>query len=559
MPAILPRPRIGEPDSFPADWHPLVREIYAARVPNVSQVEKRLQYLLPPDGIPDIERAAERLSQAIDDGETILVYGDYDVDGATSTALMVRVLRAIGGKVDYFIPNRMTHGYGLSVQGIDAIATFPSLWVTVDNGIRSIDAAAYLAQKGIDLIITDHHEPADVLPQAIAVVNPKRVDSQFASENLSGVGVAFYVLLALRRYRLANSKAFPCNPVDYLDLVALGTVADIVPLDFNNRILVQAGIKRLQQGQGNVGIRALCAVSNVRLPSLNPSDFGFSIAPRLNAVGRLEDMSDGVAMLLTDDWVTANDYARLLDELNAERKAIEREMTEQAAKDVDCAQPIVSAYLPDGHEGIIGIVAGRLKGRFGRPALVATDTVDGEKIKASLRSISGVDIYALLEHAAKHLPENCLQFGGHQMAAGLTVAKDQYATLITMLNRAFSESIGNDIPEEPLYVDGELPADLLDIHWARYLEHLEPWGQGLPVPTFCNTFIVHDCRRLGAHHTRLILREPYSGKQLSATWFFTSADYQYGATLQVVYQVQVNRFYGDERLNLLISHAIPQS
>lgn len=555
MPRITQRPRLCALEEFSADWHPLVREIYASRLRSAQEVEKRLQALLPPDGIPDIDKAAARIFHAIHAQESILVYGDYDVDGASSTALLVRVLRKLGATVRYFVPNRQVHGYGLSVAGLAEISTIPPLVITVDNGITAFSAAEYLRAQGIDLIITDHHEPEATLPVAVAVVNPKRHDSGFASLNLAGVGVVFYLLLALRRYYRTQAQPFECDLSDYLDLVALGTVADIVPLDYNNRILVQAGIRRLQSGQGNIGLRALCDVANLETACVLSSDIGFSLAPRLNAVGRLEDMHDGVHLLLAEDWATAEDYAQLLDTLNRDRKAIESEMTALAEPLVNPKEPIASAYLPEGHEGVIGIVAARLKSKFARPALVATTTADGNSIKASLRSVSGVNIHQLLSETATQLPDNALQFGGHAMAAGLSIDKAHYADFITALNTTFTATIGAKIPEEPLYIDGELPADLLTLDWARYLEKLEPWGAALPVPQFCNIFIVAECRRLGAQHTRLTLRHPHTGEQFSATWFFKNVDWQYGNTVRVVYQIQVNRFAGNERLNLLITYA----
>lgn len=559
MPDIRRRPLKAPLDAFSADWHPLVRSIYASRVSSAAEVEKSLQHLLPPDGLPDIAIAAARLANAIAQHEDILIYGDYDVDGACATALMVRVLRRLGASVRYFVPNRQIHGYGLSIAGLASQDRLPQLLITVDNGIRSHAAADWLAERGISLIITDHHEPDTALPCALACVNPKCSGSRFASPNLAGVGAAFYLLLALRSHYRSQAWEFPAALTDYLDLVALGTASDIVPLDYNNRILVHAGIRQLRSGMGNAGIRALCAAAGIDTAAFSPSDFGFAIGPRLNAVGRLEDMHDGVRLLTTDDWATAEEYAALLDELNRERKAIESGMTARAARLVNPSEPIASAYIPDGHEGVIGIIASRMKGRYARPALAAADTACGSKIKASLRSISGVNIHDLLTAAAAQLPDGVLQYGGHAMAAGLSVEKAYYRPLLDALNRAFTAQIGSHIPEEPLYIDGELPDELLSLSWARYLENLEPWGAGLPAPQFCNTFTVAECRRLGAQHTRLTLRHPESGRQLEAVWFFHSANYQYGDAIRTVYQIQVNRFGGSERLNLLITYAEPSA
>lgn len=555
MVQIVRRPFRIAPQQFSADWHPVLRDIYAARVASTAEVEKKLQFLQPPQGLPDLAIAVKRLAEAITSGEDILIYGDYDVDGASATALMMRVLRKLGAQVRYFVPNRLQHGYGLSEAGIAALGRLPQLLVTVDNGIRSHQAVAQLVAQGVEVIITDHHEPDANLPAALAVVNPKRHDSQFASPHLAGVGVAFYLLLALRRYFLEHNLAFPCQLTDYLDLVALGTIADIVPLDFNNRILVQAGMQRIQSGSGNLGIRALAAVANLRPEHLVPSDIGFAIAPRLNAVGRLEAMRDGVELLLCEDWATANEYAAQLDLLNRDRKALESEMTSRALAQLDKRQAIISAYLPEAHEGIIGIVAARLKARFERPALVATDAQESGKIKASLRSVQGVNIHDLLAAAAQTLPPDALQFGGHALAAGLTVKAQYYAALMTALNQAFIKHIGEQAPEAAIYIDGELPPDMLHVDWARYLEKLEPWGSELPAPQFCNQFQVIDCRQLGAQHTKLNLRHLQTGQQLAATWFFQVAAFDYGDRIQAVYQLQVNRFFGDERLNLLINHA----
>ena len=550
------RPLLSQPEAYPEHWHPLIRTLYATRISDPLQVEKRLGSLLPPDGIVAIEQAAARLQQAMTTGETILVYGDYDVDGASATALLVRVLRRSGAKVHYFIPNRWNHGYGLSIAGLTSLCELPRLLITVDNGIASHEAATWLAERQVDLIITDHHEAGAELPQACAVVNPKRAESDPALAHLSGVGVAFYLLLALRRlWQRTQGAAFPVDLTEYLDLVALGTVADVVPLDHNNRILVSHGLRQVHRQRGNLGIRALCAVANIAPQTLNAQDIGFALAPRLNAVGRLEDMSDGVAMLLSDDWRTAQEYAQSLDSLNRDRKALESEMTTRAETLVDPALPIAVAYQGDWHEGVIGIVAARLKARFARPAMVATDTDGGTLVKASLRSLRGVNICDLLVHAADALPTDVLRFGGHAMAAGLTVEKSAYPQLLSALCAAFQRHIGARAPQEPLYIDGELPSELLDVGWAKYLEQLEPWGTDLPPPLFCNRFTVGECRPLGARHTRLILRHPHTGRQFQAAWFFHLAEFVPGDRIEVTYQIQVNRFFGDERLNLLVTYA----
>ena len=476
--------------------------------------------------------------------------------GKNATALTVRVLRQLGANVDWFIPNRSAHGYGFSLAGLAALPTVPGLILTVDNGTSSHEAVAAARARGIDTLITDHHLPGDTLPDAIAIVNPNRHDSTFPGKNLAGVGVAFYLLLALRQHLRAQGR-WPeqLRLTDHLDLVALGTIADLVPLDYNNRILVNHGLARIRSGHANTGINALMAVANLDPARLTAQDIAFSLAPRLNALGRLGDMADGVALLLAEDRQTALDYAQQCDDLNRDRKALENEAVQEAARQVSSALPLAAAYDPAWHEGIIGILAARLKSRFARPALVATDSGETGWIKASLRSVSAVPLVPLLETAARDLPPAALRYGGHAAAAGLSVQREHYPALIAAINRAFAEHYGATVPPEPVYIDGELPATLLNLDWARYLERLEPWGAALPVPVFANPFEVLDCRLLGSAHTRLVLRELDSGNIYNASWFFHTADYKSGTRLRIVYQLQVNRFYRDERLDLLVQYA----
>ena len=555
---LTPRPARISAETLPDDWHPLVKNIYASRLARHDEIEKRLQNLLPPDDLTDLAPALDRLERALRTHEPILVYGDYDVDGATATALTVRVLRQLGANVDWFIPSRSAHGYGFSLAGLAALPSTPGLILTVDNGTSSHEAVAAARARGIDTLITDHHLPGDTLPDAVATINPNRRDCPFPGKNLAGVGVAFYLLLALRQHLRAQGR-WPeqLRLTDHLDLVALGTIADLVPLDYNNRILVNHGLARISSGQANTGIRALLAVANLEPAHLGAQDIAYSVAPRLNALGRLGDMSDGVALLLAEDWQTAQDYAQQSDEKNRDRKALENEAVQEAARQVSPALPLAAAYDPAWHEGIIGILAARLKSRFARPALVATDSNEDGWIKASLRSVSAVPLHELLNDAARHLPGEALRYGGHAAAAGLSVKREHYPALIEAINRAFLETYGTTVPPEPVYIDGELPAALLNLDWARYLERLEPWGASLPVPVFANPFEVLDCRLLGSAHTRLVLREMHSGNAYNASWFFHTADYRPGTRLRIAYQLQVNRFYGDERLSLLVQHAQP--
>ncbi|MDO4642932.1 MAG: single-stranded-DNA-specific exonuclease RecJ [Cardiobacteriaceae bacterium] len=555
---ITQRPQRMNPDELPNDWHPLVRNIYASRLERGDEVEKHLRRLLSPDSLVGLDVAVQRIAQALAQKESILVYGDYDVDGATATALTVRVLRQLGGHVSWFIPHRSTHGYGFNLAGLAALPITPNLLITVDNGMQSHEAVIAAQARGIDVIITDHHTPSDTLPPAIAVINPNRHDCLFAGKKLAGVGVAFYLLLGLRNHLLAQGR-WPDSVrlSDYLELVALGTVADLVPLDYNNRILVNHGLACMRNAHGNTGIRALLAIANIEPRYLSAQDIAFSLAPRLNAMGRLGEMSDGVALLLAEDWQTAQEYAQQCDAYNRDRKALENEAVQEAMLQVSPELPLVAAYEPTWHEGIIGIIAARLKNRFSRPALAATNSNETGWIKASLRSVRDVSLPELLNEAARDLPGDALHYGGHAAAAGLSVRQEHYAALITAMNRVLVDTYGHQIPQEPIYIDGELPANLFNLEWARYLERLEPWGTALPVPVFANPFEVLECRLLGSAHSRLVLRDLHSGNVYNASWFFHSADYRTGTRLRIAYQLQINRFYGDERLSLLVQHAQP--
>lgn len=553
---ITPRPQRIDPATLPSDWHPLIKTIYAARLNSCDEIEKRLQFLLPPSAMAGLESAVKRIAVALKNREKILIYGDYDVDGATATALMVRVLKHLGAKVSWFIPQRQVHGYGFNPLGFAALSERYALIITVDNGIQSHAGVAVAKKAGTELIITDHHLPGKTLPDAVAVVDPNRHDCPFPGKNLSGVGVAFYVLLALRHYLLQHQQ-WPqdIQLTDYLDLVALGTVADVVPLDYNNRILVHHGLGKMRLPTANTGIRALMAVVNLDAKYLNTRDIAFSLAPRLNALGRLGHMSDGVALLLSEDRQTALEYARLCDEANRDRKMLEKEAVNCAIKMIAPDSPLAIAYNPDWHEGVIGLVATRLKSHFSRPAMVGTNSSQPHIIKASLRSIAGVSLHRLLADTARHFPADIVQFGGHETAAGVSIDKQYWTPFSQQLSKSFHALYGGKIPPEPIYIDGELPPDLFNTDWANYLEHLEPWGAALPAPVFANRFEVLQCRRLGQTHTKLLLRTDTGSHIVRASWFFCYADYLPGTYLHIVYQLQVNRFFGDERLDLIIQYA----
>lgn len=555
---IISRPQRINPATLPADWHPLIKTIYAARLNSPAEIEKRLQQLPSPESMAGLSTAIPRIAAALANQEKILIYGDYDVDGVTATALMVRVLKRLNARVGWFIPKRREHGYGFNPLGFAALPEHYPLIITVDNGIQSHAGVAVAKHYHSDVIITDHHLPGDSLPDALAVVDPNRRDCPFPGKHLAGVGVAFYVLLALRHY-LKQRGRWPddIQLTHYLDLVALGSIADVVPLDYNNRILVHHGLSKMRLPTSNPGIRALLAVANIEAQYLTAQDIAFSVAPRLNALGRLEHMADGARLLLSEDWQTAREYAQLCDECNLNRKTLEKEAFNSAKQMVaqNASSPLAAVYRPDWHEGVIGLVATRLKSHFAKPAIVGTDSSNPQIIKASLRSTHGVSLSLLLTRTACAFPSEKLQFGGHAMAAGLSIDRKYWAQFVQQLGENLQTLYGREIPPTPVYIDGELPSDLLNTRWAEYLEQLEPWGADLPVPTFINRFEILQCRRLGQAHTKLLLRAAGGNHIVNGSWFFYCADYPPGTYLDIVYQLQVNRFFGDSRLDLIIQHA----
>lgn len=554
MRQIVPRPYQLDPACLPSDWHALIKSIYATRLHDKTQIDKPLKALPKPSELLDMDKASQAIAHWLANKTPITIYGDYDVDGATATAMMVKVLRQLGGVVEWFIPKREQHGYGFSVAGLAELSAKCQAIITVDNGITSHEAVALANARGISVIITDHHTPKDTLPDALAVINPKRADNPPTLCNLSGVGVAFYLLLGLQKH-LKHQARWPStlSLTTLLDLVAFGTVADLVALDYPNRILVEHGLRRIREGKAQLGIGALAASANLDLAHISAKDIAFSLAPRLNALGRLGSMSEGVSLLLAQDWQTAQELAEFAEATNRKRKALENQITNQALAIAMADKAIVSAYQADWHEGVIGIVAARLKSHYQQPVLVATDGI-APYIKASLRSVEGVALNALLAHAKAHTPELDWEYGGHAMAAGLRVTKEGFPKLLQALESSYQALISTPPALSPIYSDGELPETMISLDWARHLEHLEPWGQNLPTPIFHNKFIVLDCRTLGKAHRRLLLEAPESGHRYNASWFFSTCNLAKGSRIELVYELEVNRFYGDERLHLLAHH-----
>nr|WP_283092848.1 MULTISPECIES: single-stranded-DNA-specific exonuclease RecJ [unclassified Tatumella] len=557
---------------LPAEMPALLRRLYALRgVNSASELDRSAAGLLPWQGLTGIETAAALLHQAISERQRIIVVGDFDADGATSTALSLLALRSLGAEnLDFLIPNRFEDGYGLSPEVVEqARARGAELILTVDNGISSHAGVVLASQYGIPVVITDHHLPGETLPPAAAIVNPNLRDCAFLSRSLAGVGVAFYLMLALRA-RLRQHGGFGDRPVpnlaELLDLVALGTVADVVPLDANNRILVWQGLQRIRAGKCRPGIRALLEVANRQPARLVASDLGFALGPRLNAAGRLDDMSVGVSLLLCDDTQQARMLASELDALNQTRKQIEQGMQAEALSLCDSLEQAdeqlpggLAFYHPGWHQGVVGIVASRLKERFHRPVFAFAPAGDGT-LKGSGRSVSGLHLRDVLERLDTLHPGMMLKFGGHAMAAGLSLNEDQFEHF----RQAFAELAGEWLDEQQLqgvvWSDGELSGHQLSLQTAEILREAGPWGQAFPEPLFDGQFRILRQRLVGERHLKLML-EPVGGGPLldgiafnidTALWPDNSVQ-----QAEIAYKLDINEFRGQRNLQLLIEHLWP--
>jgi single-stranded-DNA-specific exonuclease len=554
-----------------ADLPSILARIYAQRgIESTDQLERGLKHLLPLDQLKGVETAAELLAEALTNQQRILVVGDFDCDGATSSALAVRALRMLGAEqVDYLVPNRFEYGYGLTPEIVAVAAERqPDLIVTVDNGISSIDGVAAANERGIRVLVTDHHLQGDALPAAAAIVNPNQQGDEFPSKNLAGVGVIFYVMLALRAvlremgWFEEQGLAEP-NLAELLDLVALGTVADVVVLDHNNRILVGQGLARIRAGKCCAGIAALIAVSKRNQAELVAADLGFALGPRLNAAGRLEDMSLGIELLLTDDPARAQELAQRLDGLNHERRHIETEMKAEAMLTLDKMELDELADLPTGlclfephwHQGVIGILASRIKDRLHRPVIVFAQA-DDDSIKGSARSVPGLHIRDALDAVAAQHPGLLSKFGGHAMAAGLTLALEDFERF----SAAFDEEVRRHLRPEDLrreiLSDGELTEVELNLELAQALRDAGPWGQGFPEPLFDGEFELVNRRIVGEKHLKLVLRPPGSDQAIDAIAFNTvDDDWPPGVErVALAYRLEVNEFNGRRSAQLLVEH-----
>ena len=555
------------------DFHPLLRRIYAARgIADGSKLEHGLAHLLPYHTLKNIDKAASCLAQALAEQQKILIVGDFDADGATSTVLGMEALRSFGAQfVDYLVPNRFTYGYGLTPEIVAVAAQRHPDWIiTVDNGISSAEGVAAAQKLGIKVLITDHHLPGAELPAAEVIINPNQPDDPFPSKNLAGVGVIFYVMLALRSH-LRNSgwftqQAIPePNMANFLDLVALGTVADVVPLDQNNRILVQQGLRYLRAGKARPGIQALLEIAGRKLLNLVASDLGFAVAPRLNAAGRLEDMSLGIECLLSHDFNHAKTLALQLDALNRERQVIEADMQQQAHIALTKLKwqsdlPLgLCLYDPHWHQGVVGIIAGRIKEKFYRPVIVFAKVSESE-LKGSARSVPGLHIRDVLDCIASRYPGLVQRFGGHAAAAGLTLSLAQYFSFC----RAFDEEVSRHLSRENLHdkilSDGELAITDFSLEIARLLKEANPWGQGFPEPLFDGIFEIVQQRLVGQQHLKLTLKLMGFTPQIEAIAFNINNEVWPNhrcRKIKAAYRLDVNDFRGIQQLQLILEHLEP--
>ncbi|MBB6244291.1 single-stranded-DNA-specific exonuclease RecJ [Rhodanobacter sp. MP1X3] len=588
VPQLRRRTALGKPSGWPDSVHAVLQQVYAARgVLTPDQVEHRLARMLSPQTLGGMAQAIEILIEAIRDDWTIVIAGDYDCDGATGTAVAVRGLRLLGAKrVSYAVPHRFIHGYGLSAALVESMQPTPQLIVTVDNGVASVAGVAAARARGIKVIVTDHHLPGEQLPAADAMVNPNlvyvekcghgsppcdvcahdaRLNKTFPSKALAGVGVMFYLLLALR------ARMYPSVGADHqngqrpdlsvlLDLVALGTVADLVPLDFNNRVLIEAGLKRIRSGRGCAGITALIESGKRSIATLCASDLGYVVGPRLNAAGRLEDMRLGIECLLTDDVGQAYRYAEQLSAINMERRDLQASMVAEAelmaagAAHTDAVG--VTLFEPSWHAGVVGLVASKLKDRLHRPVIAFAPASEDntDELRGSARSISGFHIRdALAAIDARH-PGLIERFGGHAMAAGLSLKTSDYPRFAEAFDAIARELIDADQLQAVLHTDGELPVGAASLNLARQLRQAGPWGQAFPEPLFDNAFECQSWKLMGERHLRLQLRDPRDGAMHDAVMFNAYHGTPPPTRLRAVYELTINDWQGREAPRLLLRH-----
>lgn len=567
---IEPRP-LPEILPFLGEMPTLLTRLYAARgVQSQAELDKRLARLIPYQQLKGIEAAVDLLVQALDQRQRILIVGDFDADGATASTVGMLGLRLLGAAhVDYLVPNRFEYGYGLTPEIVEvALTREPQLLITVDNGISSVEGVAAAKKAGLKVLVTDHHLPGTELPAADAIVNPNQPGCAFPSKALAGVGVIFYVLIALRARlnslgRYEHSQA--PNIAELLDLVALGSVADVVPLDANNRILVHQGLERIRAGRARPGLKAILEVAKRDHTRITSTDLGFILGPRLNAAGRLDDMSLGIECLLTDDANAARAMAAQLDEMNQDRKSIEQGMQREALAQlkelpVDSMPFGLCLFDPDWHQGVIGILASRLKERYFRPTFAFADAGDG-LLKGSGRSVPGFHIRDALSVVAAQHPDLIAKYGGHAMAAGLTLPVANFE----QFSQAFDAEVRRQLREEDLtgrlLSDGSLTVEEFHLELARALRNADPWGQHFPEPLFHGVFELVEQRIVGERHLKVVLKTECGSVKLDGIAFGIDRDVWPNPTIrwvELAYKLDLNEFRGNETVQLMIAHIEPR-
>ena len=570
----LRRREADETAELPAELPPLLRRLYASRgVRSAQELERSVKGMLPWQHLNGVEKAVEILYNAFREGTRIIVVGDFDADGATSTALSILAMRALGcSNIDYLVPNRFEDGYGLSPEVVDqAHARGAQLIVTVDNGISSHAGVEHARTLKIPVVVTDHHLPGDTLPDAEAIINPNLHDCEFPSKSLAGVGVAFYLMLALRTF-LRDKGWFdergiaPPNLADLIDLVALGTVADVVPLDANNRILTWQGLSRIRAGKCRPGIKALLEISNRDPQKLAASDLGFALGPRLNAAGRLDDMSVGVALLLCDNIGEARVLANELDALNQTRKEIEQGMQTEALtlcekleRSREALPGGLAMYHPEWHQGVVGILASRIKERFHRPVIAFAPAGDGT-LKGSGRSIQGLHMRDALERLDTLYPGMILKFGGHAMAAGLSLEEAQFERFQQRFGELVTEWLDPALLQGEVVSDGPLSAAEMTMEVAQMLRDAGPWGQMFPEPLFDGRFRLLQQRLVGERHLKVMVEPVDGGPLLDGIAFNvdTSCWPDNGVReVTLAYKLDINEFRGNRSLQIIIDNIWP--
>ena len=563
-PILVPRPQYPE-TAYALEQqglHPLLARLYAARdVHTIQETQYRWQHLLAPHSLHHIQQGAQRLADAIEAQERIVIVADYDCDGATACAVAMRALTELGADVDYFVPNRFETGYGLSPEVVHLVCQHPNgkpdLIITVDNGIASVEGVAVANQMGIQVLITDHHLPGDTLPDAVAIINPSLPACGFPSKHLAGVGVIFYLMLAVRaemRERGAFDVEYQPRFDQLADIVALGTVADVVKLDANNRLLVAQGLKQIRAGRAHPGIQALFHIAGRQTEQANAFDLGFAVGPRINAAGRLADMSIGIRCLCSDDPLEAMELAKELDRINQERRHIESQMHQSAlhaAEQLMQLKPSASVcvYQPDWHQGVVGLVASRLKEKYWRPTIAFAPGENGE-LKGSGRSVPEVHLRDVLDLVSKKHPSLILKFGGHAMAAGLSIHANRLADFIPAFEQAVIEFSGKTSFDPIIEHDGSLSLQHMDVPTAQQLSQ-EVWGAGFPPPVFVDEFNVVFQRVLKDKHLKL--RVERDGVIFDAIWF-NHAELM-GERIHMAYRLEVNHWNGNSQVQLMVDHA----